>query len=231
MHRLENALRSIKGCENVALPFLDWCDDTTRKDGLPPTFNSKSYTFSDTGEEVPNPLYSYTFQQGVFDNVTSDGDYTYTKQRGYETVRFPYSGLVGDKQIEATEKHNAAFPYPKNVPYLNKNVVSWLGQEIQIPGQKQPTPTGTYTKFRKCLNAPNYTLFSNTSSAQQWNQENLNREHPHFSDPDIVVVPLESPHNDMHLCGTFIASPACSPPFCIMDRGRIRSSLFYSRRI
>ena len=46
-------------------------------------------------------------------------------------------------------------------------------------------------KYRACLDAPNFTVFSNTSSAAQWND-----------DPGsgaVPVVPLESPHNAIHL--------------------------------
>jgi Common central domain of tyrosinase len=43
-------------------------------------------------------------------------------------------------------------------------------------------------KYKACLNAPNYTVFSNTTSAAQWND---NAATP--------VTPLESPHNNIHL--------------------------------
>jgi tyrosinase len=43
-------------------------------------------------------------------------------------------------------------------------------------------------QFENCLHAPNYTVFSNTTSAAEWN-----------STYPGVVVPLESPHNDIHL--------------------------------
>jgi tyrosinase len=42
--------------------------------------------------------------------------------------------------------------------------------------------------FRQCLDAPNYTLFSNTTSAQAYNEAN-----------NTNIMPLESPHNYMHL--------------------------------
>src|SRR5208283_4270096 len=47
-------------------------------------------------------------------------------------------------------------------------------------------------KYKSCLDAPNYTVFSNTTSAQQWNDERLGTGAP-------MVVPLESPHNSIHL--------------------------------
>ena len=71
---------------------------------------------------------------------------------------------------------------------LNKNVKDWLNYEIIVDGK--PVPTNTRVKFDNCLHAPNYTVFSNTTSAQAWND---------IADPPNHVVPLESPHNDMHL--------------------------------
>src|SRR5699024_4846964 len=46
-------------------------------------------------------------------------------------------------------------------------------------------------KFKDCLKAPNYTLFSNTTSAQEWNS--------YLPDSTGKVMPLEQPHNDLHL--------------------------------
>lgn len=197
INRLESALRSIPGCENVTLPFLDWCDDETLASGLPDTLNLESFTLAD-GTVTKNPLYSYKFQTGVFDslNVGALGfpDTDYTKTAGYETVRFPLSGLVGDSpkgQAAKTAEYNAQYAYPKNVQPLNDNLKAWLKNDGSYGG--------TSGKFRQCLDAPNYTLFSNTSSASQYNQELVNKEHPDPSTEKGLVVPLESPHNDMHL--------------------------------
>jgi tyrosinase len=43
--------------------------------------------------------------------------------------------------------------------------------------------------FIDCLNAPNYTLFSNTTSMTNWNNNN----------PKALVRAIESPHNAIHL--------------------------------
>ena len=198
VNRLELALRSTPGCEYVALPFLDWCDDATQASGLPDTFGLPNFQLAND-EWIKNPLYSYVFQKGLFDNLGTFPDTDYTKLAGYETVRYPLSGLVGgsEEQVQATKKYNAQFEYPKNIEPLNKNIKDWLHQKISL--QEDDVYHGTYQKFKKCLDAPNYTLFSNTSSAQQYNQENLNREKVDFSAKDVLVVPLESPHNDMHL--------------------------------
>ena len=46
-------------------------------------------------------------------------------------------------------------------------------------------------KYHDYLDAPNYTLFSNTSSAAEWNYQQ--------ADSTTKVVPIESPHNSIHL--------------------------------
>jgi tyrosinase len=43
-------------------------------------------------------------------------------------------------------------------------------------------------KYRDCLDAPNYTVFSNTTSSAQWKD-----------DTGVAVRALESPHNNIHL--------------------------------
>jgi tyrosinase len=64
--------------------------------------------------------------------------------------------------------------------------VNWLTSSITVNGKV--IPTNVHAKYVTCLDAPNYTVFSNTTSAQQWN-----------GNADTPVVPLESPHNDIHL--------------------------------
>ena len=104
-------------------------------------------------------------------------------------MRYPLSGLIGNPaDLKKTEEHNAQYPdYDENVRLLNRNVVAWLTSFIVVDGKKMPT--NVRHKYETCLDAPNYTVFSNTTSAQQWN----------FDDGDPSVVPLESPHNDIHL--------------------------------
>ena len=46
------------------------------------------------GQTIPNPLRSFVFPVTITDNVSTD-DSLYTKPKGYETVRVPFSGLVG----------------------------------------------------------------------------------------------------------------------------------------
>lgn len=185
LYRLENALRSIPGCESVALPFWDETSDASRRNGIPRALTDE--TFRLDGTEIPNPLRSFALPATIVDAVTGDQS-LYTKPQHYETVRYPLSGLVGTPDERArTEAHNARFPTPElRTAQLNRNIMNWLNTSITIDKNKMGL---IYQKFVDCLNAQNYTLFSNTTSASNWNNNN----------PKALVVPLESPHNSMHL--------------------------------
>lgn len=186
MYRLEEALRSIPGCENVTLPFWDECSEESVKTGIPWALTAETVELD--GEQIPNPLRSFVLNRNIVDHLSPFPDADYSKPKGYETVRYPLSGLVGSEaDRKATKVHNAKFPdYDKNVGYLNANIVSWLTTGIVVDGKL--VPGHVRDQFRKCLDAPTYTVFSNTTSAAQWN-DNAN----------VPVVPLESPHNHIHL--------------------------------
>jgi len=191
LFKLEEALRSIPGCENVAQPFWDEAS-TLGPTTIPTVLTDPTFTYKSTGKTIPNPLASFKFPVSITDFI--NGDYpNYTKPAGYQTSRYPLSGLVGTSQdLDATQKHNAQFPDPqKNIQILNQNVSNWLDDAIIISGQH--IPTGSRVKFQQCLNAPNYTLFSNTSSANYYNSFIVN------GDGKVPVVALETPHNDIHL--------------------------------
>jgi tyrosinase len=186
--KVEEALQSIKGCENVMLPYWDETSPESLKNGIPWALTVKDFMLD--GKPIPNPLRSFIFPQNIQDNINGD-DPNYSKPKGYETVRYPLSGLVGTEADRAqTAAHNAQFPnYEKNVALLNANIVNWLGSSIVVDGK--PIPTNVAQKYKDCLNAPNYTVFSNTTSSAEWNT-NLNAG----SKP---VTPVESPHNSIHL--------------------------------
>jgi hypothetical protein len=80
----------------------------------------------------------------------------------------------------------------------------WLTSYIVVNGK--PIQTNVHQKYIDCLNAPNYTLFSNTTSAQQWNQ-----------DHGTAIVPLESPDNSIHLAvgGYDVPTNDRSPAPCL----------------
>ena len=209
-------MRTAPGCENVTMAYLDWCDDKTKASGLPDTFTSPMFTPAN-GPPFKNPLYSFVFNKGVFDDRNPPNDTDYTKPKGYETVRYPLSGLVGlpnTDQRAKTEAYNATFTPEQCKQQLNDNVKHWL--QFSTPIGPTTHDLGTVDKFRKCLDAPSYTIFSNTSSATQYNQDMLNTESTSFSSKTALVVPLESPHNDIHLAvGGFTPPPDNKPDVAV----------------
>src|SRR5579863_8957992 len=183
--KLEESLQSIKGCEDVMLPFWDETSNDSLENGIPTALTQKDFVLD--GVTIPNPLRSFVFNQSIVDHISGDNP-NYSKPNGYETVRYPLSGLVGnDEERAATRKHNSKYTdYDKNVEILNKNIVNWLTSHIIVKGKR--VETNVKSKFQACLDAPNYTVFSNTTSASQWNGEGGKH-----------VVPIESPHNSIHL--------------------------------
>jgi tyrosinase len=188
--KLEEALQSIKGCEDVMLPYWDETSEEALKGGVPWALTAENFELD--GATIPNPLRSFKFPKQISDFISADKN-LYTKPEGYETVRYPLSGLVGnDDDKKATDAHNALYPhYDKNVELLNQNLVNWLNGSVSVDG-KVVSSNGVAQQFKDCLEAPNYTVFSNTSSAAQWNSDRAGTgERP--------VTALESPHNHIHL--------------------------------
>ncbi|HET9441802.1 MAG TPA: tyrosinase family protein [Acidimicrobiales bacterium] len=185
--RLEDALRSVPGCADVTLPFWDETSDESATSGIPWALTVENVELD--GRTIPNPLRSFVFTRGIVDHLSPFPDADYSKPVGYETVRYPLSGLVGPADRGATEAHNKKFPdHDLNVKLLNLNVVSWLTAGIVVQGKF--TEYNVRRQYRDCLDAPNYTAFSNTTSAAEWNDQ---------VDAADAVVPLESPHNHVHL--------------------------------
>lgn len=191
LYKLEDALRSIPGCQDVTLPFWDECSAESQGNGIPHALTDRYFELD--GVMIDNPLRSFVLPVAIVDQVAGDnvGDPNspnYSKPQGYETVRYPLSGLVGTPQDQqTTAAHNAGFPsYPANVMTLNGNIVAWLTLPVTTGGKTRGL---IVDKFRSCLDAPNYTLFSNTTSERAWNNAN----------PQNTIVALEDPHNFMHL--------------------------------
>jgi tyrosinase len=187
---IEDALRTIEGCEDVALPYWDETGPETAENGVPEIFLQPKFLLN--GEYIDNPLYSYKFAQNIVDNISGDKS-LYSKYKGYNTVRYPYSGLVGTEEVRmATLAYNREY-YSVNdtkaSTILCTNVKAWLQNGTWQDGKWQGG-VGVRQKFFNCLDAPNYTVFSNTTSAQAWNDN---------APPEKQVMPLEAPHNDIHL--------------------------------
>jgi tyrosinase len=188
--KLEEALQSVPGCAQVMLPYWDETSTDSLKNGIPWALTQKDFVLD--GQTILNPLRSFVFTKNIKDNINGDNP-DYSKPKGYETVRYPLSGLVGsEKDRAATAQHNALYPdYDTNIALLNENIVNWLNATVIVDGK--PTRNGHVAdKYQACLDAPNYTVFSNTTSAAQWNEDRAGGGAP-------VIQPLESPHNSIHL--------------------------------
>lgn len=188
--RLEQALQSI--VPGVMMPFWDETDAYSLSKGIPSVLTDETFVLD--GVAIKNPLRSFVLPADLSDNLPGD-DKIYVKPAGYETVRYPLSGLVGTPEAAAaTAAHNAQYPNPsENTALLNNNIIAWLhgaGPDTEGPTPDNPNPQGNgiYQQFQECLFAPNYTAFSNTTSAAAWNNSNSG-----------TVRPLEAPHNDIHL--------------------------------
>lgn len=168
------------------MAYWDETSEDSLHNGIPWALTDEKFDLD--GETIDNPLRSFVFPRNIADNLSPFPDADYSKPKGYETVRYPLSGLVGEKDIEATRAHNAQYPdHARNVALLNANIVNWLNSSSITIGNDEPIKTGVHAKFRACLDAPNYTVFSNTTSASEWNANSP------------FAVPLESPHNSIHL--------------------------------
>jgi tyrosinase len=196
--RLEDALRSIPKCEDVTLPFWDETSPESLAAGVPWALTQEDFELD--GKTIANPLRSFKFPANIVDHIQFAPDTDYSKPAGYETVRYPLSGLVGTSADKAnTAAHNAKYPnYADNVEILNANIVAWLNTAITVNGQ----PVGGKVRdgYAKCLDAPNYTVFSNTTSRDEWNGNH-----------DVAVQALESPHNAIHLAVGGFDLPGAGP--------------------
>src|ERR1700722_16033859 len=156
------------------------------------------------GKPIDNPLYSYKFTTAIHDHITPS-DYDYSKPVERETVRYPFSSLYGPKDSPATAQHNEAMRSHGEAwadKVLNENVKNWL--ELGFKNDREVyIPTGSRAKYYKCLDAPNYTVFSNRTSANHYNEERYSgNEWVDVGPPGVepqAVVSVESPHDDIHL--------------------------------
>lgn len=182
---VEEALQSI--VPGVMLPYWDESDDYSLQHGIPAILTVETVELD--GQVISNPLRSFVLPEALSDFLPADGN-MYDKPKDYETVRYPLSGLVGTVEAkQASQAHNAQFPnFQENVGLLNQNIRAWLHGAGPTHDNPHPTSNGVYAKMQACLNAPNYTVFSNTTSAQQWNLINPGK-----------VTSVESPHNSIHL--------------------------------
>ena len=208
LYKLEKALQNVPGCESVTLPYWDQTykimkDGKLTYLGVPPILTDDYFTFS-TGATIPNPLKSFTLPVSLQDSEEAE---FYAKPAGYETVRYPLSGLVGRAADRAqTEANNAAYFIPGTTTIdnkltssmLNVNFIGWLSGSLVLPGSPSNKPVrGVDAGYHQSLEAPCYTIFSNTTSCGQWNTDH----------PKALEMPVESPHNSVHLSVGGINAP------------------------
>jgi tyrosinase len=235
---LENALRKAPGCENIRLPYwneVQWPGSTPFPGVLPPTkppcpshpipriFLQKKYVYHRNRREiVDNPLYSYWLQRKITDQLIANSsvagsDVDYSKPKNYETVRYPFSGLVGTSDSDTTKAHNELMKIlgeEKTTELLQSNVTNWLtGKAMNDHGADLSHGWGAQTDYFQSLYAPDYTVYSNTTSAQRYNDDifddTAEDDTPKDDTPEgkgkpavvhkQAVVPIESPHNAIHL--------------------------------
>ncbi|KAK3817568.1 MAG: Monophenol monooxygenase [Benniella sp.] len=200
--RLEKALQAhARPGAVIALPYWNETEQRSLVEGIPKIFLDKEYKFTtfsaSDNKTIRNPLFSYKFQVGITDRLKPNPGANYTKPIDYETVRFPFSGLVGtphdtkDTLFHNKEMHDLGEDETNRM--LNGNVTTWLNFSHFKNSDGALVEAGVNDKFNECLKAPNYTVFSNTTSAQRWNDDHLSKKNPE------PVVSLESPHNSIHL--------------------------------
>lgn len=211
LHLFEKALQSI--VPHVGLPFLDEGCHDLQTHGLPKILTMRKIEIG--GEEVDNPLFSYKFQDEVDDtrkniDVTVDADYS--KPEGYESVRYPYTGLASSEKIRQESKEfNDSITPEDGTKLLNANVKAWLAgmnnekegvyknaKEASTsptvtvfdltPDNPNPTQNGVHFQYTNCLTSPNYTVFSNKTSANDY-----------FTKETGYVFSLESAHDAFHV--------------------------------
>lgn len=211
VHRLELALQ--KQVPGVALPYWNEIEEATMHwEGIPLVLTQRDYHFSDGSGSIPNPLCSYTFQRRVADHLGPNfPDADYSKPKGHTTTRLPFAVLVGAAaNIQATVEHNNRMEaldrdkMDKMDKMLNDNVQMWLNDEAFVDTKGETITAGVGQNFINCLQAPNYTVFSNTTSQTAWNDE-------HADDTDFVAATsVESPHNAIQLAVGGIDIPSIS---------------------
>ncbi|KAE8423556.1 hypothetical protein BDV36DRAFT_290238 [Aspergillus pseudocaelatus] len=192
--RYEDAMRTVPGCEDVALPFWDECELDQNKKPMPIPEVLTREKFRLGNQDIPNPLFSYKLQKELKHEVDGAA-HRYSKPLDYQTVRYPRSGLVGNAWDRlATRSQNSDFAHHDWCTILlNRNVSSWLQGNIKITRDgiketKIADTTSVLGRYNYCLDASTYTIFSNVTS-----QKNAPiKTHP-------PPTSLESPHNAMHL--------------------------------
>jgi tyrosinase len=189
MMEMDRALQSILGSDSdVAMPYWDLLENAKEGVDIPWAF-TRNINFDLDGDgiaETPNPLLSYTLPVDLEDDnfdPTDPFNPNNSKQKGYQTCRYPLRGLVGDEIArEKTREHNAKYPEDQRAPLLNKIIRSVMVDKDE--------DLGIESRILQSLIAPNYTVFSNMTSAEAWRSDTEN--------PHPFAMSIESPHDTTH---------------------------------
>jgi tyrosinase len=100
LYALEKALQSI--VPGVMLPYWDETSEAGLASGIPSVLTDEFFELD--GEQIENPLRSFTLPVALSDSLPGDSDAPYDKSIGYETVRYPLSGLVGTPEARSARK-------------------------------------------------------------------------------------------------------------------------------
>ena len=177
--RLEQALQSVleKGQERVALHYWDASSKESKSEGLP-NIVTDEYVHID-GEYVPNPLLNFKLPVPIIhdDSTGDENSQFYEKEAGYETCRYPYSGIRSPAAAkEAATIHN------NDIDGRNETAKSLLQANIiGLLSNCGPNAGGIAEQLEHCLDTPDYNPFSNTASVGS------------------AEVSVEQPHNGLHL--------------------------------
>lgn len=186
--RLEQALQSVleRGKDRVALHYWDESSEETKSEGLPHIVTAE-YVDID-GKCVPNPLFKFKLPLGIKDDVgtTDPNSQYYEKHEGYETCRYPYSGIRSpDAAKKIASDHNKEIDGRRAISHLQNNITYWLKKGDPDPHDKDKHPVGVIKRFEQCLETQEYNPFSNTETVG--------------CDKFAALASVEQPHNDLHL--------------------------------
>ena len=107
--KLEEALRSIPGCDDVMLPYWDETQRRLAEERHSVGADAEEISCSTARRSRTRCARSSSTGTSRI-NISSD-DPDYSKPKGYETVRYPLSGLVGAQPISRRPTaHNAQYP-------------------------------------------------------------------------------------------------------------------------
>eukprot|EP00210_Caulerpa_lentillifera_P005857 g5601.t1 len=183
------------------IAFWDEISTESKEHGVPEIFTADTVWIDDVPTE--NPLKTYKFPMQWLDDQPPVGkDSVEYGDFEYEVVRYPFfHSHISTKNSElavAANELNKRY-VDSGVQALNDNVKGWLnGPPPKLDIKRKRDNIDTTTRYINCLQAPNYTLFSNTTSMRAYAKEH----------PSSTLWSLEQPHNDIHL-----ALGSHSPPY------------------